>query len=256
MSKRLTFLERPLSSPSGPGPKRPAYEQVAADLRRQIVVGDLGPGDRLPTEAELTGLFDVSRSTVREALRSLMSQNLVETRRGVTGGTFVAIPDSEAVSDLIEANLGLLAVSRSVEVEELLETREMLEVPAARLAAERRSPDDLDAFRVWLVDPDHVGPEELFEANRGFHQAVVTASGNGLLDVVCRPIFGVLRTRFVRADAPTEFWDQVDIDHRAIADAIASADPDRAADAMREHLARLRGTYQALDRAREPQRSM
>jgi GntR family transcriptional regulator, transcriptional repressor for pyruvate dehydrogenase complex len=190
---------------------------------------------------------------VREALRSLMSQNLVETTRGTTGGTFVAVPATGAISDLIEANLGLLAVSRTVSVEELLETREMLEVPAARMAAQRRSAADLDAFRVWLVAPESVSTDELFEANRNFHQAVVTASRNGLLDVVCRPIFGVLRTRFLRSEAPDEFWAEVDADHRDIADAIAARDGERAGELMQTHLTRLRGTYEALDRERQHQ---
>lgn len=237
---------------AAPTPDAPTtkHGHIAAELRRRIVEGELAPGDRLPSEAELTDQFGVGRSTIREALRTLTSQHLVVTTRGVTGGTFVTVPGTSQVSALLEANLDLLAGTDGIGVAELLETRELLEVPAARLAAHRRTPEDLEAFRTWLVAPDLVDAEERFRANREFHRAVVAASGNALLEVVCRPIFGVLRSRFPRDDAHRDFWTEVDADHRRIADAIAGRDGAAAAAAMADHLARLRGTYDDLDAAR------
>lgn len=67
----------------------PAYAVLAGHLRSRILSGELQPGERLPGEAELTAEFGVGRSTIREALRSLASQNLIETTRGVTGGASV-----------------------------------------------------------------------------------------------------------------------------------------------------------------------
>ncbi len=64
----------------------PAYAVLAEHLRNRILSGELQPGARLPGEAELTAEFGVGRSTIREALRSLASQNLITTTRGVTGG--------------------------------------------------------------------------------------------------------------------------------------------------------------------------
>lgn len=225
----------------------PAYTQVAGHLRQRIVDGDLVPGDQLPTEAEMTGLYEVSRSTVREALRVLASENLVETVRGVTGGTFVAVPDVERISRVIATNLGQLALTHDVDVDELLLARELLEVPAARLAAERRTDADLDGFREWLVDPATLTREERFEANRNFHEAVVGATGSSLLDLLTQPLFIVLRQRFLRDRAPSEFWTDVDTDHRRIADAIARGDGDAAATAMHDHLQSLRATYELLE---------
>src|SRR5690349_832064 len=94
---------------------------------------------RLPSETELSIKFGVSRSTVREAIRTLASQGLVYTVRGVNGGLRVARPKPTDVSDLLSANLTLLTLSDGCSVAELLEARELLEIPAAKLAATRRS---------------------------------------------------------------------------------------------------------------------
>lgn len=75
----------------------PAYQQVANQLRELIMKGTLVVGERLPAEGEMALKFGVSRSTVREALRGLSSQSLVQTKRGVNGGTFVAEPSAEHV---------------------------------------------------------------------------------------------------------------------------------------------------------------
>jgi DNA-binding transcriptional MocR family regulator len=90
---------------------RPAYRQVADELRSQIMRGALAPGERLPSEAELSRAFGVSRSTVREALRSLTSQHLIETLRGVQGGSFVAAPDPARVVEDVGSALGVLVAT-------------------------------------------------------------------------------------------------------------------------------------------------
>jgi DNA-binding GntR family transcriptional regulator len=88
---------------------RPAYQQVADQLRDRILDGSLTSGDRLPTEIELSEIFGVSRSTIREALRVLASKDLIRTTRGTTGGTFVARVQFDQVSDYLEMSLGLMS---------------------------------------------------------------------------------------------------------------------------------------------------
>lgn len=217
----------------------PAYASVADELRRRIVEGDYRAGDRLPSEVELGAEFAVSRSTVREALRSLASDHLVVTQRGLHGGSFVALPDTDQVAAAFATDLSLLATGSAVSAHDLLEARRMLEVPAARLAAQRRTSRHLERLGSWLVEGREHDPDQRFDGHRQFHETVVAATGNPLLEVVCGPVFGVLRTRFPRADASDDFWEAVDQDHRDIADAIASADPDRAGEAMDAHLTRL-----------------
>ena len=125
----------------------PAYAVLAARLRERILSGDLQPGERLPGDAELTAEFGVGRSTIREALRSLASQNLIHTTRGVTGGSFVATPSVGHISEHLETGVALMTAAETVTVDQLMEVRNLMEVPAAGLAAFRRTEEDLAQLR-------------------------------------------------------------------------------------------------------------
>ena len=232
---------------SGPA-SRPAYEELADALRARILGGELQPGDRLPVEPELSAHYGVSRSTVREALRVLSSQHLVTTTRGVSGGTFVMHPNLEQIAGHLEVGLGLLATSADLSVEQLLEVRDLVEVPAAGLAAERATPAQLAAVRATLVDPRDAEPGQMHACNHRFHMLLIEAAGNPLLSVVATPVFGVLTTRFVRGDASASFWDTVLDDHRAILRRVEAGDAEGARAAMHDHLARLRVPYERIDR--------
>jgi GntR family transcriptional regulator, transcriptional repressor for pyruvate dehydrogenase complex len=232
---------------------RPAYAQVADQLRELIVRGDLLPGGRLPVESELSALFGVSRSTIREALRTLSSQSLVRTKRGVNGGTFVEAPDAESMGSYLETTLGLLSGADILTVDEMLEARELFEIPATRLAARRRTAEQLEALRSTLAEPQDVERAHNFEGNKDFHIMIVRSTGNRLFETMTSPVFSVLRTRFLRDRAPRRFWGSVADDHRQIFEAIEVQDEDAAAAHMQEHLVRLRATYERIDR-RSPQR--
>ncbi len=220
-----------------------AYEALARDLREQILSGRLRPGDRLPVEPDLSTRYGVSRSTVREALRVLSSQHLITTTRGVAGGSFVVHPNVDQVAENLEIAFGLLAAGTGVDVDQMLEVRELIEVPAARLAADRASADDLEDLERTLLDPARSGPAALQRCHHRFHALVLRAAGNPLLELVSRPVFHVLEVRFGRPEAPASFWNAVIADHRAIHDAIADGDADAAAAASAAHLTRLRPTY-------------
>ncbi len=227
----------------------PAYQQVAGQLRKLVLQGDLGAGDRLPNEAELSAMFGVSRSTVREALRVLSSQNLLTTSRGVGGGSFIAHPQPGHISEFLETSIGLLSGSDALSVASLLEARELLEVPAARLAAQRRTQEQVESLQaVVRREQEELDRDADFEEHRRFHQMVLQASGNSFLEMMTRPVFSVLRTRFLREAAPRTFWENVVAEHQRIFDRIRAGDGDGAAEEMREHLARLTATYQQIDR--------
>ena len=226
----------------------PAYRQVADQLRALILEGELSPGARLPNEPELSAMFGVSRSTVREALRALSSQNLITTTRGVAGGSVVAHPEPGHISDFLETSIGLLSGNRRVTVAELLEIRHLLEVPAARLAAARRSDEDVETLRATIDEErNSTVRAESFEGRRAFHTTILNASGNGLLEIVTRPIFQVIATRFRRDAAPPDFWTAVHDDHERILEFIAQGDTDGAAQSMAEHLSHLATTYERID---------
>ena len=224
---------------------RPAYEQVAEQIRNLILTKRLVPGDQLPVEGKLSATFGVSRSTVREALRVLSAQSLIYTARGVSGGTFVADTTPQVITAYLENGLSLLSGTDGLSSTELLEARELLEVPISRLAAQRASAAQIAQMRE-AIEQEAAATDRgaRFEHNSQFHVLMLEAAGNRLIEVLVAPVFSVIRARFLRDDVASKFWTQVDSDHSAILECVAAGDADGAATAMQEHLARLRKTYQ------------
>lgn len=233
-----------------PGQGRPlAYERVADEIRMMIMLGELRPGDRLPPEGELTARMSVSRGTLREALRVLSTQKLLVSVRGRTnGGTFIAEPTNDDVVDYLQTSLSLMSRSR-LSVTQLLEVRAMIEVPSAGLAAKMRSDADLErmADTVVVVSQAADGKEVDWSVNSRFHMLMLQASGNPLVDVVARPIFGVMRDRFLRDRAEPDFWRKVADDHAEILQYVRDGNSAEASRAMRKHLGALRTTYTRID---------
>lgn len=226
---------------------RKAYEQVADQLRDLIMSGELGRGDRLPNETILARQFGVSRGTVREALRALAAQNLISTAKGAGGGSFVTLPTADHISDFLHANIGLLSESEEVSLQEFLEARAVLEVPAAGLAAQRQREGDIARMRGSIVDdPARRSTEEQFEHNKGFHSAVMSASGNTLLLIAAQPIFSVLQTNLSRSSLDERFHRRIHDDHELIAGAIEVGDSGAAEEEMRKHLEFLHGVYEKI----------
>ena len=226
-------------------PVQPAYQQVASQLLELIIKGTVSVGERLPAESEMALQFGVSRSTIREALRGLSSQRLVHTKRGVNGGTFVAEPSGEHVEQYLETTIGLLSGVEALSVDEILEARELFEVPAARLAALRRDDEELSILKETLAPGG-------FEGHKEFHFGILKASGNRLLEVIARPVFSVLETRFLRDRASPDFRATIEHDHQDIYDAIVAGDAEASARLMFGHLERLRPSYERIDRAAHP----
>ncbi|MEU8250598.1 FadR/GntR family transcriptional regulator [Nonomuraea sp. NPDC048916] len=224
---------------------RPAYQQMAEQLRDLVIGGGLAPGDRLPAEGELAGMFGVSRSTAREALGLLATRGLITMG---PGGSFVNQMEPSQVSDYLETSLGLMSGPDGISMAAMLEAREILEIPAARLAAGRRDEHHLALLRAALERGAHShGREAKFKEHQHFHKLIVAAAGNDLLNVMTEPVFKVLETRFVRPDIPGSFWPEVDGEHVEILRHIERGEGDLAADAMRRHLGALRGVYHDTD---------
>lgn len=187
----------------------------------------------------------VSRATVREALRLLGAENLIRTAKGAGGGSFVIAPSADSVSELLRSGLGRLANADHVTLEELLEVRALLEVPAARLAARRRVDDDVERLRAAVPgEPLRLPVETQFSYNRDFHSIIVEACGNTMLLVATQPVFQVLQTHLTRSLLGRSFHRTINEHHRVLADAIESGDEDAAGEQMVEHLEFLRPYYE------------
>jgi DNA-binding FadR family transcriptional regulator len=227
-----------------------AYELVEMRLRAQILEGVLEEGARLPKETVLAEEFGVSRATIREALRLLAAHGLIRTAKGAGGGSFVTVPSAGQLSESLRSGIDLLTAADDLTLEELLEARELLEVPAARLAARRRTEEDLLMLDASIPDrPLHLPTQEQFVYNRDFHSCVIAACGNTLLSIAAQPVFAVLQTHLSRSKLGRSWHRSINEHHRGIAAAIESADEQAAEEQMREHLQWLRPYYEKAWRA-------
>lgn len=231
-----------------------AYQQVAEQLHELIDSGSLSPGDRLPTEVALARSFSVSRATIREALRSLSAQGLLETTRGPGGGSFVTTPSMDHVSEFLRLNLKLLSETEELSLEDFVEARRLLDVSGARFAAQRRTAKDLDEILGSIPsESSDFSPQERFEQNKEFHEIVLRTTRNRLLLIAAQPIFVVLQRGLARSmvELGPSFHEEVTRQHRIIGAAIAAADSDAAAHEMDAHIDFLVPAYERAWAARE-----
>jgi DNA-binding GntR family transcriptional regulator len=187
------------------------------ELRAMIVGGQLEPGVRI-RQAEIADALGISRGSVREALRRLAGDGLVEFE--VNRGFFVANVGLEGVLDRLEARL-------------------LVEPAIARLAAERRTEDDLDALRRAVVD-EHAArtAADAHDASRAFHAALVAATRNDALGRIFDGLWiADVGRRLLASRRAQPEWQETDVDeHDELLETIAAGDGDGAERLMRAHL--------------------
>jgi GntR family transcriptional regulator, transcriptional repressor for pyruvate dehydrogenase complex len=157
-------------------------ELVAGTLRRMVVDGQLRDGDFLPNEAELMSHFGVSRPTLREAVRVLESERLVEVRRGSRTGARVRVPGPEIVA----RPAGLLLELSGATIADVMVARAGIEPMAVRLLAESATPEAVDELETMLEEDIPAGWQSgrLAEATGDFHRRMVELSGNATLTII------------------------------------------------------------------------
>ena len=194
--------------------------------------GKLKHGDKLPTERELTGIFKVSRHSVREAIRVLEEQGLVKSRLG--SGTYVVLDDepslAEYLTKAIDRERGKLA--------EIFQFRRMIEPQIAALAAENASEADI-AELTRLIELQRQAldqPEAAIELDRRFHTALAAAAGSGVLVNIVNRINDILIQSRMAGDQ-TDVRRGRSLDgHDRIVTAVKASEPEAAAEAMLDHL--------------------
>jgi len=231
-----------------PAPKRIGTQvlrprqQVEAQIRAAILSGAVRSGERLPSEAELARQFDVSRSTLREALGSLSAQNLITKTPGAGGGSFVRSVDTSSLQTVLTDSMHNLLTLGSIDFEEVALVRQHLEVPGVRLAAENRTEEDLERLReiVGLQKAVAVEDPRVPDLDAQFHGAVAEASGNRVLSSFVRALHH--ETEPVHyLDLSPEVGRTTVRQHLDIVRAVAAGDPDAAEQAVIDHLSYLRG---------------
>ncbi len=216
---------------------RKIYEVIADQIKAQITGGQLKPGEKLPSTKELSELFQVGRSTVREALSALKAMGLVEVHQGE--GSYVRSIASEDVG-LPEWNA--LLMNRET-VLDLIEARKALETSNAALAAEKRTEDDLRRFESILQRMErHLGDEEEGErSDIEFHLALAEATHNAILvrmidSISSQMQLAIRETRRLQMYGSRAVSEQLWRDHQAVYEAVKRQDAEEAREAMRRHL--------------------
>jgi DNA-binding FadR family transcriptional regulator len=206
---------------------------VARQVLALLASSGLREGDRIPSERVLAAELGVKRSVLREALRSLMLLGLVESRPG--SGTFVSGADIEWVSKAIEWGL-LLGVRNTID---LVEARSQLEIIGARLAAERRTEEDVAELEEVIEAIARAVDDraELTSLDLAFHLGLARASHSHVLAHLLESVSTLLEvwvSRVIASTPAAELHGDMYLEHKQILDAVKAGDAREAEDLMRE----------------------
>jgi GntR family transcriptional regulator, transcriptional repressor for pyruvate dehydrogenase complex len=205
---------------------RPATEQAVAAIMAMLTSGELGPGDRLPTERELALRLGMSRSTVREAIRGLEMMRVLDVRHGE--GIFITSLEPRL---LLEVTGVAMQLMRDHDVLEMFELRAILEGAAAALASARLTDDHRQTLRTRLADLEAATTvEALLEADIAFHAAIAAVTGNAVMESLLAMFAArTYRARYLNAGLDLEqALRNARAAHRHIFEAVVSRDSEAA----------------------------
>ncbi len=212
-------------------PKRPEKisDQIIAQIRDIILAGDLKPGDKLGSEKELIAQFGVSKGTLREALRVLEAMGLVEIRKGLAGGVFIAEVDMKTTIHSIINFLHFKAVS----IKDITMLRFFVEPFIVRIAASNIAPEDIEKLKAMIGN--EVGEPRNHHINKGeikkgisFHRYLARLTHNPILILIMDFVDNLLTDMKSQLDLGQEFYDKVKSSHRRVLECLSRGDADGA----------------------------
>lgn len=211
-------------------------DRIVSQIKNLMFEDKIKPGDKLPPERELADLMNVSRTSVREAIKTLSAMGLVVIKKG--HGVFVSGTDLGSVIN----KMGDALVLKKDEVEQLFELRKILETQAAQWAAERATAEEMQ-FLKKIVDEakqacqsQDTNPEVVTNHDTRFHNAVIEASHNNVLGMVMIGMLEALtKVRLKAMQVPGRVVQSI-IDHEEIVKAIMNRDGEAARKAMYSHI--------------------
>ena len=210
-------------------------ERIASLLVDDIIRDRLGPGDRLPNEQAMAERFQVGRGSVREALRLLEVHGMIKLRLGPRGGPEITAVDPREVGRTLSLYLSL----RGATIEELVQTRLILEPKVARLAAENRSGEDERRLKAALAAEEASSSHDsgYIDAANEFHYVLATMTGNRVLDLVATALKDLYTRRIVNDGVAQEAaGPSICLEHKEIGEAILRGDADKAEKLMLSHM--------------------
>ncbi len=213
------------------------YEQIVQQIEESITSGELKEGDQLPAERELAQQFGVSRTAVREAVKTLREKGLVEAYPG--RGTFITNGTARSIQQTLDR---MIRSGQAEGTVHLTEVREILEPEIAALAAQRVDEEMLSAMReaIAVMDAARKDSEAFIEGDLDFHLALAEAAANPLILSLIDSIVGLLREQRTRTYFVEGGPERGQYHHRRILEAIEHRDAVGARDAMRAHLLQVR----------------
>ena len=225
-------------------PKR-ISDQVFEQIRELIYKGEFKPGQQIPPERELADSMAVSLTSVRNAIEKMVGLGLLEHRQGQ--GTFVSMPDGQR-----SGSLGISMAIEEASIDDLLEVRMGLECNAAFLAAKRAGQNDQLAMDKCLaeMEADLTETETIgFASDTAFHMAVTFATKNPVLIHMMRNFYdflfiGIKKNLTHMYDDPATLKDILS-HHRSVFESIRNRQPEKAFDAMREHIIYVKEYFQS-----------
>lgn len=217
--------------------RKSLVDVVADELLDRIVAGEFPPGSGVPGELELSARHDVSRMTVREAMKTLVARRILRVERG--RGTFVNPLNqwSSLEAVLRAASEGQNDAAVAVQ---LIELRRMLETGAAELAASRITPEELAQMDDYLAEMraahEANDVDRFVDADLAFHDVILHASGNVFVAVLFEPLTRILASRRTQTSKVVQIQVNAIAEHANIVDAMRSHDSERARLAMDRHM--------------------
>lgn len=248
-----------------PPPARPALRwaqparpetlsrRIVSQVRGALFAGHLKPGELLGSEAAIAQQFNVSRMASRDALRTLEAMGIVEIRKGIKGGAWIAAENPDRFADALSIQLQLIGVT----ADEIFDAQLAIESRAAELAAVRASSQDLQDMRAALSACAAAASDmqAFTAASIRFHELVVEASHNRALLAQFRALRFVLHP-LLEPNTTIEVTRRVVRSHTALLRAISAGNAEQAGDLMRKRIAAVRSkvSEKAMAEDRRPER--
>ena len=217
------------------------YHEVADQIEEAVISGLLKPGEKLPAERKLVERFDISRRTLREALRIVEQKGLIEIKVGSRGGAFVKDLTTAPISE----SLGLLIRSKKISLRELAEFRLDIESLVAGRAARRATSEDVDSLKDLLVKGESLLASNRFnwrafmEVDQRLHLTLARIARNSIHEFILKTIHENIN-RYYESYLPKDkkIWKQSYLEMRPLVKAVEDGDVKKAFSLAQEHVKR------------------
>ncbi len=227
-------------------------DEILRQIRDAVLSGKFQVGERLPNERALAEQFAASRTSVREALRGLEQTGVIYIKKGINGGVFVADPDHRLISRPFQTLLQL----RKVTMDNIVEVRLIFEPEAARLAAQRAEPEDLDEMQKVIEKmSDAIKAGELPSSfDLKFHKLIARAARNPILEMLSESMLEVASQVITNLHPSRDVLRHVVRRHHEVFEALRKRDSELAFAVMSRHIIDVRNRLAKTSKPANPRK--